>query len=284
MAPDQIPLPLMWTAIGLDVLSLGMLAWVLFRWRRRVAQGFSLGRNVGCCPLALREWLLLVFLMLLGFSQLFLIQGLLQGRGWLNGNREKAVFVIFSQAVLYLLFLFLLHALLRLRNISWKDAFGLHAADATKALWAGGAGLIATWVPLEILSWSSLRAFEYLKWPSPPQPILQLFLKVEEPWVLAGLCFVAIIGAPLIEEILFRGLVYSWLKMKCGFLPALAGSSALFAAFHCHAPSALPLFGLAVALALLYEWKGNLAACVIMHAGFNALSLTLFLLFERGFR
>jgi membrane protease YdiL (CAAX protease family) len=72
---------------------------------------------------------------------------------------------------------------------------------------------------------------------------------------------------------LFRGIIYPALKQRLGFFHALWITSFFFAIVHGHIPSIPALFCLAIIFTLVYEWTGNLLACIAVHAGFNALNL-----------
>jgi membrane protease YdiL (CAAX protease family) len=83
----------------------------------------------------------------------------------------------------------------------------------------------------------------------------------------------AIIVAPLAEELIFRGYLYPVGKKYLGpFLSALV-TAALFAVLHGHMASLPALFTLALCLALSYEKSGSLLVPTIMHAVFNAVSV-----------
>ena len=92
---------------------------------------------------------------------------------------------------------------------------------------------------------------------------------------------VTIILAPMAEEILFRGILYRWIR-QAGF-PRLAlwGTALLFAAVHLNLISFIPLALLAVGLALLYERTGNLLAPITAHALFNALNFAILYSFQQ---
>lgn len=81
---------------------------------------------------------------------------------------------------------------------------------------------------------------------------------------------ITIFLAPIAEEVLFRGILYTWLK-SAGF-PRLAlwGTTFLFAAIHWNLATFIPLAALALMLALLYERMDNLLAPIAAHALFNA--------------
>jgi membrane protease YdiL (CAAX protease family) len=68
----------------------------------------------------------------------------------------------------------------------------------------------------------------------------------------------AMIAAPIAEELVFRGYLYSTAKRFLGGIPALVLTGSVFAVVHANIPSLLPLFLLACCLTLAYETTGNL--------------------------
>jgi membrane protease YdiL (CAAX protease family) len=93
----------------------------------------------------------------------------------------------------------------------------------------------------------------------------------------------AMLLAPLAEEILFRGILYTAVK-QAGF-PRLAlwGSVLLFAVVHMNAVTFLPLAVLALFLTALYERTDNLLAPITAHAVFNTVELVRLFLMEHGY-
>jgi membrane protease YdiL (CAAX protease family) len=83
----------------------------------------------------------------------------------------------------------------------------------------------------------------------------------------------AIIVAPVAEEVIFRGYLYPIGKRYAGPFFAMVLTSLLFAALHGHAASLPALFTLAMCLGLAYEKTGTLLVPLIMHAVFNAISV-----------
>jgi membrane protease YdiL (CAAX protease family) len=86
------------------------------------------------------------------------------------------------------------------------------------------------------------------------------------------------IGAPIVEELFFRGLLMRAIDHRYGAVAAVAGSSVVFGLAHFE-PLQLPaliLFG--IVLAILAQRSGRLGPGIIAHATFNAatvLTLTL---------
>jgi membrane protease YdiL (CAAX protease family) len=86
--------------------------------------------------------------------------------------------------------------------------------------------------------------------------------------------FLAVVAAPVFEEILFRGFVFRGMRQGMGFLPAAAASALIFAIVH--PPEAvIPVFVLGAAAAWACEITGGLLAPVLAHAVYNAAVLVL---------
>jgi hypothetical protein len=86
----------------------------------------------------------------------------------------------------------------------------------------------------------------------------------------AFLGVVAVVFAPVVEELLFRGILYPAIKQRGWPRLALWGTSALFALAHANMVSFVPLLLFAVVLVKLYEHFQNLLAPIAAHSLFNA--------------
>jgi membrane protease YdiL (CAAX protease family) len=87
----------------------------------------------------------------------------------------------------------------------------------------------------------------------------------------------AVLLAPLAEELLFRGIALPFLSVRVGSIPAILLVSALFAAIHFHLPSAFPLFVIGIGLSVTYFYSGSIVAPIMMHAAFNGVNLCMLL-------
>lgn len=89
--------------------------------------------------------------------------------------------------------------------------------------------------------------------------------------------------APLVEEIIFRGFVYSGLRGQLSFPLAVVLSAAMFAAAHLNmAPASMvAVAGIGVVLAYLYEHTRSLWPSILFHALHNILSFALILVISR---
>ncbi len=100
----------------------------------------------------------------------------------------------------------------------------------------------------------------------------------------------AVIVAPVVEEVVFRGIVLGtlWKVMSPRGreldLAANVAASLLFAGMHFGQwPAPIPLFALSLGLGEVYRRSGSLVAPIVMHACFNGLS-TATLLIDAAFR
>ena len=109
----------------------------------------------------------------------------------------------------------------------------------------------------------------------PPQQLILLFTKGGDPVAIFVLVLFAIVAAPIIEELVFRGCVYRFFKSQMTLSAAQVFSGALFAVMHGNLLSFLPLVIVGVLLARVYEASGNLLTAICFHGLFNGFSLLL---------
>ena len=86
--------------------------------------------------------------------------------------------------------------------------------------------------------------------------------------------------APVVEELLFRVVVYRWLARRLGVVTGVTLSALLFGLIHMSLFALLPITLLGVLLALVFERTGNIWACIALHAIFNSGQFLLMILVE----
>lgn len=111
-----------------------------------------------------------------------------------------------------------------------------------------------------------------------PQDVVEFLVQAESLRDRLAILIVAVVVAPIAEEVIFRGYLYPVGRRYFGPLFSLLGTSLLFAAIHGHLPAFGALFTLSVCLTLAYERSGSILVPMTMHAVFNAVSVA-FLLF-----
>ena len=112
-------------------------------------------------------------------------------------------------------------------------------------------------------------------------PVVE-FLATRRDAIAVGLVVVtAVVAAPVAEEFFFRRLIQGWLEK---ILPQADGtwaigiSAAAFALAHQGQGLAyVPLFPLGIVLGFLAHRTGSIVPCILLHALFNAVSVTLLL-------
>lgn len=87
--------------------------------------------------------------------------------------------------------------------------------------------------------------------------------------------FATAIVAPVMEEFLFRGLVYKRIRTYLKFVPTMLISSAIFGLMHGNIVQFFYAFMIGMALAFVYEKFKNLWAPIIFHASANLISILL---------
>lgn len=107
--------------------------------------------------------------------------------------------------------------------------------------------------------------------------LLLAMQRSRSPAALALLLLVALVLAPVLEEIIFRGLLQTSL-LSASPPPrrwsVIVIASAWFALAHGQPWQVLPpLFVLGLVLGWLYERTGNLLPCIVLHAVFNAINV-----------
>jgi membrane protease YdiL (CAAX protease family) len=154
---------------------------------------------------------------------------------------------------------------------------GLRFASERGLLRSLGLGVllaVPAWIGAQLLAAITARLLELFGL-RPDVGVAEAAINLVDPVVLA---IALVVVAPVAEEIFFRGIVYNaWLR-EFGVWRAVVGSAALFALIHGSIFVIPAIFGLGIALALLYRRTGSLPASMAMHATFNGITLAIGLL------
>lgn len=203
---------------------------------------------------------------------------------WFSGSTTAslAMAILLQTAWIPLCLLALVLTLLRKHETTWKEAFGLTVRPPMTAIGGALRALLALFPPLVLTAILSQFILTRFNIPVHRQLVVDLLLDPDQPhWLRMHLCFAAVVIAPAIEEIAFRGILLPALARDRHWGSAAAWVAILFAAVHFNAASLLPLFVLAIGLSLAYIVSGTLWLPILMHSIFNALSLALIFLTDR---
>ncbi len=108
-----------------------------------------------------------------------------------------------------------------------------------------------------------------------PQSLINIFENQNSYSSLFLLFILAIIIAPLAEELVFRAIVYRFIKNRAPAFLAMLLSSILFSLLHMNVVSFFSLVIVGISLCLAYEMSGNIMVPVFFHSAFNLNSIIL---------
>lgn len=190
---------------------------------------------------------------------------------WLNFSLS---FLVLLGLLLYMVFLPkpLVQGIWKRGKSSWMD-------DAWMAAYAWIMAFPLVLFLSQFLEWTVIKIFHLTQL---PEQIAVKFLKstFQHPLYFFLSVISIVVLAPLIEEILFRGFLQTYVRRHLGVRQAIVITSACFALFHYAAGQGLgniaiilSLFVLALFLGFVYEKQGSLFASISLHALFNAVSV-----------
>ncbi len=114
-------------------------------------------------------------------------------------------------------------------------------------------------------------------------PVVPLLTRSTNPSLFYLIFVMAVITAPFVEELMFRGALYSWLRERMGASLAIFVSAVIFAIIHPQgAIGVFPLTLIGMMLGFLREWRGSLLAPMLAHACVNGVTLTLVVTLLKG--
>jgi membrane protease YdiL (CAAX protease family) len=113
--------------------------------------------------------------------------------------------------------------------------------------------------------------------PAEPQDLIALFASIKSPLLLAVMIFLAVVMAPVTEELVFRAGLFRYARSRLPRWLALALPACLFASLHANLASFAPLTLLGVIFSLAYERTGSIAVPIVAHGLFNLNTIVLIL-------
>jgi membrane protease YdiL (CAAX protease family) len=209
-------------------------------------------------------WGLLVFVL---WILLFIVGGALGSQ--FNLPVDAGLLIVFGEAILLLpAWYFTLHKY----KTTWAD-LGLRAFQP-RAVGLGCSLMVAS-VMVNFVYALFLAQFGLQIQPE----MQQIFQGTEFP---LALFFGGAIVAPFVEEIFFRGFVFTGLRGKWGWPKAALASAGLFALAHVVPTSLLPIFILGLIFAFLFQASGSIWPAILMHMLTNTIALLAAYAISRG--
>ena len=223
-------------------------------------------------------------LLLLTLMSLYFISMALQPllNEWVGpGDGESAAQHIVIQSICFhmiglgLVILFLLR-----RRVTWRDAFGVNLRAILRDI---GKGVLFYLAALPFIVFYTLLYQAVLRgmgYEIMLQEVVQVVVDEPSFWMRMYLVGLAVILAPVFEEILFRGIGLPLIARRWGVASAVVFISLFFAVIHWHLPSMMPLFIIAVAFSLAYIHSGSIVVPIVMHAMFNGVNMAVLMVFK----
>jgi len=171
----------------------------------------------------------------------------------------------------------LLWALAWRRGLNMLDAYRLRAADVPWSARLGSAGLVVgLLVAVRLGAWGYGALVQALGWDPPVREVADL-TEVFGPTVWGLLLSVAlvVIVAPVVEEVVFRGVLQGAFAIHMDWRIAIALSAALFALYHMTLWLFLPLFALGIACGWLAHTRRTLLQAISLHGAYNVLPVVI---------
>jgi len=163
------------------------------------------------------------------------------------------------------------------RGTSLFAAFGLTRIRASAGSWLTAAG----WVVLLLFAtrigawvWGVIAQAIGISAPSGTQAGLTATFGGGTAGLVLSVALVVLV-APLVEEMLFRGVLLSAIGSRFGAGVALVGQAVLFAAYHFSTWMFVPMLLLGLACGYLAQHRGSLWPAIVLHALFNAVPVAL---------
>ncbi|QYY37360.1 CPBP family intramembrane glutamic endopeptidase [Ruficoccus sp. ZRK36] len=251
-----------------------------------ICLGLDIQRNLRTKGYGLEPWRIRIFEFVAFFLGIFAIQAVGQDIGYriftsLAGEQARWPYGTVFQFLAAQVGVFGLFAVAMRHSQGFSLMLNPARLRTTTALRTGAFYFMAA-IPLltftgliwrHILSW--LRDLGWIA-QIPYQALVEQLGKLDGPveWLLVVL--MAGIIAPVVEELIFRGALYRFLKGRLHPLVALTLSSLVFALMHFNLLQFVPLFLLAMLLGRSYERSGSILVPIALHACFNLNTLLVF--------
>jgi len=273
---DYSQIPPQFLLVG-GVVSLLMLAGlitaIVFFWRHARAQSLSWSqrieflRRVPVSPVALMMLIAILFLLYAVMALAVIAMG--------QGGASEWGFALQTLAFHWAVIIFVIVWKLR-SGWSWRGMFGFGMRGFT---YQASRGLLAYLIVFPLIILSALVYQWILIWlgyQPVQQPIMDFLSGDISVFTRVYGLLLAVLIAPVAEELLFRGLLLPVLARRLGVVAGVLGVSLIFAGMHLFIPALVPLFFVSVACCLAYVYTGSLTTAIVFHSIFNSVNLALF--------
>jgi membrane protease YdiL (CAAX protease family) len=174
---------------------------------------------------------------------------------------------------LWLPFVFMLRWVARRADTDFRQYFGMRFA---KTDWLGiPLGIFCQVVLMNVVNWPLNKWFPNTFNPQRIETRARDMVDAADGAWFIVLFLIVVVGAPLVEELVYRGFIQGGLQTQLGSTWALIIAAAWFTVVHLEPIEFPGLFAFAIVLGLCYKRTQRIGLSVVTHLAFNATGLLL---------
>jgi membrane protease YdiL (CAAX protease family) len=174
---------------------------------------------------------------------------------------------------LWLPFVFMLRWVARRADTDFRQYFGMRFA---KTDWLGiPFGIFCQVVLMNVVNWPLNKWFPNTFNPQRIETRARDMVDAAHGAWFIVLFLIVVVGAPLVEELVYRGFIQGGLQTQLGSTWALIIAAAWFTVVHLEPIEFPGLFAFAIVLGLCYKRTQRIGLSVVAHLAFNATGLLL---------
>ena len=200
-------------------------------------------------------------------------------RATLDPLKPRPVWLLAAgTGLIHILAVVLVLPLLRAHHFTWRDAFGPCRPRRLRVWLFAAACTLPAMAAAWMLHEGCGRVLELLSIPHDNQAAVEAVRNAGRGWERVLLFGFAALSAPVVEEIVFRGILWPVARERGWGARGAVGVGLFFALIHFNIAALVPLCFLGVFWIWLYERTGDLSAPILSHALFNAANFAWILL------
>jgi membrane protease YdiL (CAAX protease family) len=221
-----------------------------------------------------RDWkpeevLRLTLRVLIGFVLSGLLQSLAMhsnasGQTWMEPWKA----LVLGQVCFHGVVVAAMMSFMRNQGRTWSEGFGLEVGGSARAVGMGVLAGLAFLPAAYGLQWAIGSWLQTMGVELPAQTAIGILTEADT-WGRAAIFLTAALGAPWVEEMLFRGVAFPFLQDLGWPRVALWGTAIAFGLIHANRSVLVPLTAFGCLLSLLYHHSGNLLTPIAAHVTFN---------------
>ena len=213
--------------------------------------------------------------LLANFASLLVL--VLTGNGGSSSTEMSTLDVALSATAMWIVYLFVTSQFLQ---VKWNDFRSTIGATFLRRDVVVGIplGIASQLILVNAVNWPLARLFpDAFSFEEVSKRASDLVDAAHGGWVVL-LAVVVIVGAPIVEEIVYRGVVQPGLVASWGRTAGIVVTAALFAAIHMQPVEFPGLFAFALVLGWARHSTGTIGMSIVTHMAFNATGLALVVL------